>query len=270
MNGANVTTGIELGRSSLTQAGLLHELGSDTLQQPLEWQLPVEVPVAIMVNLKSLAVMMATPADLEDMAIGFLLAEGYFEHSEALGAVEIIPTDNGFCVDVTADPKAMRQRGTRAIEGRSGCGLCGVQKLTDVVQAIPYRQRDMLSAAAVAKAFGQLERALPIKAVNFSVHGAGFATMDGALINVREDVGRHNALDKLVGALARQGIDPATGFAVMTSRCSFELVQKSAIAGLAGLATISAPTTLAIEMAQAAGLPLAFHSKGAVVFLDSS
>jgi len=260
---------IELGKGSRTQAGCVQELGSDMQQQPLEWQLPVEVPVAIMVNLKSLAVMMATPADLEDMAIGFLLAEGYFEHSEALGAVEVIPTENGFCVDVTADPKVMRQRGTRAIEGRSGCGLCGVQKLTDVVQDIPYRQRDALAAAAVSQAFRKLERALPMKAINFSVHGAGFATMDGALIMVREDVGRHNALDKLVGALARHRIDPATGFAVMTSLCSFELVQKSAIAGLSGLATISAPTTMAIEIAHAAGLPLAFHSKDSVVFLGS-
>ncbi len=269
MNAVQVMAGIALGQGSRTQSGYSRAHGIDTPVEPIEWQLPVEVPVAIMVNLKSLAVMMATPADLEDMAVGFLLAEGYFDHPDALGAVEIIPTETGFCVDVTADASAMRQRGTRAIEGRSGCGLCGVQKLTDVVQDIPYRQRDPLTVAAISRAFAECSISLPMKGENFSVHGAGFASRDGALRLVREDVGRHNALDKLIGALARANMDPGDGFAVMTSRCSFELVQKSAVAGLSGLATISAPTTLAIDIASSAGLPLAFQSRGAIVFLQA-
>ncbi len=202
------------------------------------------------------------------MAIGFLLTEGYFQDEKRIHGAAIRSTDHGICVDVAADRGAMRSRAARAIEGRSGCGLCGVQQLADVLQPLAHRLLPPLDPAAVDRAFAELSGALPLKAVNRSVHGAGFADKDGRLLMAREDVGRHNGLDKLAGALSRDRIDPSSGFAVMTSRCSFELVQKSAMVGFSGLATISAPTTLAVDIARDAGLPLAFQARDGVVFLD--
>ena len=268
MSSAALIKDIQLGDGSRAQSGSCRSANASGHANDIFWQLPVEVPVAILVNGCSQAVMMATPSDLEDMAIGFLLTEGYFPNSNAIHGATIKTTDHGMCVDVAADREAMRSRAARALEGRSGCGLCGVQKLTEVLQPLEHRLRPALDPAAVDRAFASLSQSLPLKAVNRSVHGAGFAANDGELLMVREDVGRHNALDKLAGALSRERIDPASGFAVMTSRCSFELVQKSSMAGLSGLATISAPTTLAVDIALDAGLPLAFQSRDGIVFLD--
>lgn len=228
------------------------------------WHVAEEVAVGILVNAEPVTVMMATPADLEDMATGFLLAEGYFDNVSDIRSIRILPTETGFCVDVAAGKSLRRRLPGRAMEGRSGCGLCGIHALTDVTFSLPHRVRPDLHAEAIAAAFDTLASHQPMNAANHSVHAAGFAAMDGVIHWAREDVGRHNALDKLIGALKRNQVDGANGFAVMTSRCSFELVQKAAIAGLGGLATLSAPTTLALEMARCAGLPLASRAPGGV------
>lgn len=228
------------------------------------WHVAEEVAVGILVNAEPVTVMMATPVDLEDMAVGFLLAEGYLDSILDIRKIRVLSTKTGFCVNVAAGKSLRRKLSGRAMEGRSGCGLCGLHALTDVTFSLPHRVRPALQAESITAAFDALASHQPMNAANHSVHAAGFAAMDGVIHWAREDVGRHNALDKLIGALKRNHVDGANGFAVMTSRCSFELVQKAAIAGLGGLATLSAPTTLALEMARRAGLPLASRASGGI------
>lgn len=237
-------------------------LGHD--RSELMWHVAEEVAVGILVNTEPVTVMMATPVDLEDMAVGFLLAEGYLDSVLDIRRTQVLSTKTGFCVNVAVGKQLRRKLSGRAMEGRSGCGLCGIHALTDVTFSLPHRVRPALQAKSIIAAFNALASHQPMNAANHSVHAAGFAAMDGVIHWAREDVGRHNALDKLIGALKRNHVDGANGFAVMTSRCSFELVQKAAIAGLGGLATLSAPTTLALELALRAGLPLASRAPGGV------
>lgn len=245
--------------SAPVQGRLVRPGGGDA---PLAWLAAEEVPVGIQLNSVSVAVMMATPADLEEMAIGFLVAEGHVAPG-AVTAALVLPTEGGHCVDVAA-PGVEARPPDRAVEGRSGCGLCGMRDLTDLGADPPFRARPALDADAVAQAFEALGHQQPIRAANRSVHAAGFFVPGEGLVIAREDVGRHTALDKTIGALALRGLDPATGIAVMTSRCSFELVRKAALAGLGGLATRSAPTALAVALARRAGLPLACRAAGGI------
>lgn len=235
---------------------------------PLEWQVAEEVAVGMLLNARPLAVVMATPVDLKDLGVGFVLSEQYVKHPGAIKGVVTMRTESGFCVDVSADPAAVRSRPARAMEARSGCGLCGLNALTDVTLEVPHRDLDTPSARAIARAFMELGQHQPMKAVNHSVHAAGFADGAGHVTLVREDVGRHNALDKLIGVLAGRGHSCSGGFAVMTSRCSFELVQKAATVGFAALATMSAPTQLALDTARAAGLPLASCASNGIAVFD--
>jgi FdhD protein len=237
--------------------------GSDAA---LVWQVPEEVPVAIMHNSVSTAVMMATPADLEDFAVGFSLSEGFVTDPEAIRNVVALSVENGFCVDIAVDAPALKPRTARALEGRTGCGLCGVEDIADVIKpTAPITRGFALDPAAVEKAFTDLPVLQPMNRVNHSVHAAAWVTPEGEIRLVREDIGRHNALDKLLGAVLRQGLDRKAGFIAMTSRCSFELVQKCAVVGIAHLVTISAPTGLALHLAQRAGMTLASRSPDGIV-----
>lgn len=231
------------------------------------WQVAEEVPVGILVNSEPLTVMMATPCDLEEMAMGFLLGEGMVR-ADQLRAALVLPTEDGVCVDIAVEEGAEVSFARRAIEGRSGCGLCGMSELTEVRRTLPHAERPPLDPRAVQRAFEGLADKQPIRDANRSVHAAGFANRKGHVLLVREDVGRHTALDKLVGALAQQRMAPDEGIAVMTSRCSFELVQKAATAGLGGLAALSAPTGLALDTARSAGLPLAARAPGGIALFD--
>ena len=243
-------------------AALTHWTGADGAA-PAQWQVAEEVPVGILVNSRSVAVMMATPSDLEELAVGFLLAEGQARPADLRGVL-VLPTDGGFCVDVALADGAAESIRPRMLEGRSGCGLCGMSEITDVQRDLPHADRTPLDPGAVAAAFAGLRDHQPLRDINRSVHVAGFADAAGQVLFAREDVGRHCALDKLIGALAIRRIAPGEGFAVMSSRCSFELVQKAAQAGLGGLATLSAPTALALRVAAATGLPLAARAAGGV------
>lgn len=234
----------------------------------LRWQVAEEIAVGILLNARPLAVVMASPVDLRDLGAGFVLSEQYVADASAIRSIVAMRTENGFCVDVGAEPGAVRETRPRAIEARSGCGLCGLNNLTDVSLNVPHRHREGPPPGAIANAFAELEHHQPMKADNHSVHAAGFADFSGRVALVREDVGRHNALDKLIGALARRGQPCAEGFVVMTSRCSFELVQKAATAGFGALATISAPTQLALDTARAAGLPLASCAPDGIAVFD--
>ncbi|PWC47633.1 formate dehydrogenase [Azospirillum sp. TSA6c] len=246
-------------------AGVGMEEGAD-----VEWQVPEETAVAFEYNGRSHAVMMATPADLEDLALGFSLAEEIVGSAADIENIAVRETPLGFVVNLTVDPLRLLRGSlrSRSMEGRSGCGLCGVDSLVHAVRE-PRKIETSLEVdpAAVAAAFRALPDHQPMNRANRSVHAAAWCAPDGAIRLAREDVGRHNALDKLIGGVVRSGADPATGFVVMTSRCSFELVQKTAAVGIPLLATISAPTALALELARNANLTLGALSRRDTVIL---
>ncbi len=233
------------------------------------WLLPEEVPVAILINSSSYAVMMATPADLQDFAIGFALSEGLVKHWSHIANVLVMPSGDGHAVDLAFDEdRLVRERMvSRSMEGRVGCGLCGIEEFDDAIRMPKDKVAGVeLDAKAVAFAFAELPKHQPMNQANRTVHAAAWCQADGTIELAREDVGRHNALDKLIGAMARKQIKP-DGFVLMSSRCSFELVQKCAVAGIGALATVSAPTALAYRLAGQAGLKLAALSQqGVMIF----
>jgi FdhD protein len=238
---------------------------------PTIWALPEEVPVALLLNSISYAVMMATPADLEDFGLGFALSEGLVAHHSHVKNVISLKQDEGFSVDIAVlEDKLLRERMvSRSLEGRVGCGLCGISEIEDAIRMPPAKVKQVpFKIEAIARAFAALPMHQPMNAVNRTVHAAAFCSADGEILLAREDVGRHNALDKLIGAMARGGFTPEQGFVLMSSRCSFELVQKCAHVGLGALATISAPTALALKLAHGAGLQLAALAHDGVMIFD--
>lgn len=222
-------------------------------------QVAEEVPVAFVYGGKPHVVMMCTPADLEDLAVGFTLSEEIAPRADAITHVEVVRHARGIEVqmELPADAMARVAERTRALAGRTGCGLCGIDAIEAAIRA-PRRVAGgaTFRAAAVARAGQALEAAQPVNNLTRAVHAAAWADADGALRVVREDVGRHNALDKVIGALARERTDASDGFFVVTSRASYELVQKAAVAGAPLLAAVSRPTGLAIRFAEEAGLTL--------------
>lgn len=237
---------------------------------PTTWFLPEEIPVALLINSTSYAVMMATPADLQDFAMGFVLSEGLVAHASHIANVLVMPSGEGYSVDLAiAEEHLIRERMiARSIEGRVGCGLCGIEEMGDAIR-MPNGKLHVppFDVSAVAKAFDALPAHQPMNELNRTVHAAAFCSVDGLILLAREDVGRHNALDKLIGAMARCHMKP-DGFVLMSSRCSFELVQKCASVGIGALATVSAPTALALKLAKQAGLHLASLSKAGVMIFD--
>lgn len=218
-----------------------------------------EVPVAFAFNGAPFAVMMATPADLEDFALGFALAEGLVGSAGDVQIVGIETHLEGVSVALRIpDNAAARIAGRRrAMEGRSGCGICGSESIEAVLSPPPQVPAGTrLDAGTLAIALRALHAEQPLNARTGATHAAAFVSSTGALQLVREDVGRHNALDKLIGAMARAHVDAASGFALATSRASYEMVMKAARAGIPMLAAISAPTALAITLADHAGMTL--------------
>jgi FdhD protein len=236
--------------------------GGETRERD-DW-LADEVPVALVVDGVSQGVMLATPADLDDFALGFALTEGWIERPGELYGVELVRRDEGLELHLqlaAARGWALRER-RRLLAGRTGCGLCGVESLAQVERPLP--RVPAVSVALPALARGQREQAAaqPLNALAGALHAAAWCGLDGQLRLVREDVGRHNALDKLVGAMARVGAGPGDGFVLITSRASFEMVHKAAAAGVGVLAAVSAPTARAVRTAQALGLVLAGFVRG--------
>lgn len=224
------------------------------------WAIATETPVEIGFNGTAWTVMLATPEDLEDMARGIAFSEGAITDPTAITAITVTPYAEGIAIDITIPENALNRNvlTRRSMEGRTGCGLCGVERLADLAR--PAGQLPAppsgIDASQLTKGFKALDAALPLSRQTRSVHGAAWLAADGTLTVVREDVGRHNALDKLIGALLKDGTDPAAGAILMTSRCSFELVQKTARFGCPVLATLSAPTSLALSLAAECGLTL--------------
>ena len=218
-----------------------------------------ETAVAFTLNRATYAVMMATPADLEDFAIGFCLSEGLVDRATDIEELEVVPAPQGVELRmwIGAEWMAALDLRRRRMTGPTGCGLCGLDSLTEAMRpADPVRATLQVPARDVQAAMALLGPAQTLHQRTSAVHAAGFARPGGGLALLREDVGRHNALDKLAGAAARADLDAATGFVVMTSRISVELVQKAARMGVPVLAAVSAPTALAIRVATAAGLTL--------------
>lgn len=218
-----------------------------------------EVPLAIVCNGEHFAVMMATPADLEDFALGFALSEGIVAAADELYAVSIARQLEGIELQLAIPPERAAALANRArnLEGRSGCGICGSRDLDDLLRVPPrVSANPQLTAAALDGALAALAAHQPLAAATGATHAAAWADETGAIRLVREDVGRHNALDKLIGAMQRERIGVDAGFALVTSRASYEMAMKAASAGIAVLAAISAPTALAIAFADSAGLTL--------------
>lgn len=218
-----------------------------------------EMPVALHFNGLPFAVLMATPCDLPDLALGFSLSEALIERPDELRIDDIAETLDGIAIRMTipqARADALADRG-RNLPGYAGCGVCGTADI-DAVLRVPPRiaSETRIAEAALHRALAALQARQPLNAATGATHAAGFAERDGALQLVREDVGRHNALDKLIGAMATDGVEAGNGFAVVTSRASFELAMKAAQVGIPLLAAISAPTTLAITLAASAQLCL--------------
>ena len=224
-----------------------------------------EVPVAFVYNGRPHVVMMATPSDFEDFGAGFSLSEEIVASVSELERIEVVPYSQGveLQLQIPEERAAAVAGRDRQLAGRTGCGLCGVQTITDALR--PTRtvtRRWALKPNSLWRAESLLAARQELNRTTKAVHAAAWATLDGELQVVREDVGRHNALDKVIGALAREGRDPSSGFVVMTSRASYELVQKAAAAGIPLLAAVSRPTGLAVRLAEAADMTLVALLRG--------
>ncbi|HEY9540685.1 MAG TPA: formate dehydrogenase accessory sulfurtransferase FdhD [Luteimonas sp.] len=218
-----------------------------------------EVPVAFACNGEPFAVMMATPEDLEDFAFGFALAEGIVASADevVIDSIETSLEGVAIALSIPSDRASVLEARRRSLEGRSGCGICGMAQVEAVLRPPPpVGTGTVITTDALDRALRELQGRQPLNALTGATHAAGWADSDGRITLVREDVGRHNALDKLVGAMVRAGIDPQVGFAVVTSRASYEMVMKAAQAGITVLAAISAPTALAIALAESSALTL--------------
>jgi FdhD protein len=224
-----------------------------------------ETPVAIVYNGIPHVVMMATPQDLEDFALGFSITEELIGSPADLEHVEVVRYSQGIEIQAQVS-KACEEviaGRTRRLTGRTGCGICGADSVSMVLKQLHPVQGDVtIRAGTIRSALDALVGHQTLNAEAGAVHAAGWAGLDGAIQVVREDVGRHNALDKLIGALLKAGVDPMTGFVVVTSRASFEMVQKTTVLGAPLMAAISGPTGLAVRVAQQAGLTLVGFARG--------
>ncbi|WP_417224109.1 formate dehydrogenase accessory sulfurtransferase FdhD [Amphritea sp.] len=227
-------------------------------------QIADEIPVAMVYNGISHAVMMASPCDLEDFALGFSLSEGIIKTADEIYGLERVmaETDNVAAgieiqLSITTQRSMQLKQRRRNLTGRTGCGLCGTESLQQAirpVKAVPIQPAP--SAAAVERGLQQLKKNQPLQALTGACHGAAWCDQQGNIQLLREDVGRHNALDKLIGALKRAKTNLNEGFVLVSSRASYEMVHKAASCGVSTLVAVSAPTGLALTLAKQAGLNL--------------
>lgn len=234
-----------------------------------------EVPVAFVYNGRPHVVMMATPADLEDFAVGFTLDEGIVRSPTEIASVNVVRFSEGIELQMDVPGEAAERLAARGRQfvGRTGCGLCGVETIREALRPVPRTgNSEPIAAESLWHAEAALVAHQEMNRKTGSMHAAAWATRSGEIAVLREDVGRHNALDKVLGALARAGRDPAEGFIVMTSRASYELVQKAASFGVPLLAAVSRPTGLAIRLAESAGMTLVGLLRGrtAMVYAGGS
>lgn len=225
-----------------------------------------EVPIAFRYHGFSHAVMMATPDNLEDFAVGFSLTEGAIADLGDINGIQIREADAGVVIDISLAPSALHRhlatRRVRAAGGHTSCGLCGVEDLRDIHKPSPRVPPAGRKITDMGRALDQLRELQPLSRKTRGAHASAWVTCNGDIRLVREDVGRHNALDKLIGACLRQSISTVDGYCLITSRCSFEMVQKAVSAGYSTLISAAAPTALAVRTAQATGLALMSLDRG--------
>ena len=241
------------------------------VQRRVSRAIAVEAPVEIVVGGSPYAVMMATPLDLDDFAYGFVFTEGIAARLEDIRGVEVAQVSEGWRIGVALTGEKLKAHlaRRRAMSGRTGCGLCGIEDLAQLPSPPPrVTARPPLAPAAFGAALAELERRQPLNELTRAVHGAAWCSRDGAIVLIREDVGRHNALDKAIGALRRARTGAGSGFFLITSRCSFEMVVKAALFGADTLVSLSAPTSLALERARECGVTVVAvaRSDGALSF----
>lgn len=243
----------------------VRRLGAGVDEQVLDW-VAEEVPVALQYNDLPYAVMLASPTDLEDFAIGFSLSEGVIDDPAELQALHVEPTGQGVYIVMQLPRERLQglQARRRGLEGRSGCGLCGLEQLEQVQRELP-----VLDVAArfelrrLVAAMAALDEGQALRTLTGATHAAAWLTPQAAAPTwVREDVGRHNALDKLIGALTRARVDPARGAVLLTCRASLEMVQKAAAVGIGVVVARGAPTGLAVRRARALGVTLIGFARG--------
>ena len=231
----------------------------DGAVEAIDRAVAIETPIAIEFNGIGYAVLMATPADLDDLAFGFARSERLIDRPDQILAVEGHATPNGNVLRVTL-AKARAHLVAERVRHRiseSSCGLCGIENLEQALRPLPVlAPSSPVPDAAIFRAIAALRAVQPINADTGAVHAAALCAADGDIRLAREDVGRHNAFDKLLGAMARAGLGWDGGFALLSSRCSYELVEKAALAECPLLVTISAATSLALQRAREAGLRL--------------
>ena len=244
-----------LNETASRRAGL--EWRSDQPAREIQRQTPTETPIGLSFDGRPHTVLMATPSDIEDLARGFTVTEAIAAFEEILG-VEVETTPQGILANVRLSANSARRKARpRTLEGRSSCGLCGVQRLSDAVRALPpVSQGQTFSPHAVQDAVAAMAGYQVLGHATRATHAAGFANAQGLLVMVREDVGRHCALDKLAGGLLESRASITSGFIIVTSRCSFEMVEKVSRIGCPMIVAVSAPTDLAIRKAQEAGITL--------------
>ena len=217
-----------------------------------------ETPVALIYNGVSHAVMLATAQDLEDFALGFSLSEGIVQSASELYGIEVQVQSNGIELhcEIASERFMQLKERRRTLAGKTGCGLCGAENLAQAMRyPAPLKTQSRFNARAIVTGLKAIQAQQKLQQQTGATHASAYVQSDGTVSLVREDVGRHNALDKLVGALAKQGLD-RTGFIITTSRASFEMVQKAASAGVSMLVAVSAPTGLAVRVAEQCGLTL--------------
>jgi len=222
-------------------------------------EVAAEVPVALTYNKRSHVVMMVTPTALEDFATGFSLTEGIIKQSSDILDISVIERENGLEAALTVSEECYEQLAgkRRNLVGRTGCGLCGAESLDQAMrQPAAVSSQVSVTAAALQTAVLSLNAHQPLQVVTGAVHGAAWCDTNGEILALREDVGRHNALDKLIGFLVRTGFDPTAGFVLVSSRASYEMVYKAAAVGMEVLVSVSAPTTLALDFAHRSGMTL--------------
>ncbi|WPY94514.1 formate dehydrogenase accessory sulfurtransferase FdhD [Limimaricola variabilis] len=226
--------------------------------------LPEETPVAVVYNGSTQAVMMTTPADIEDFARGFTITEGFAAASE-IGDVEIVRQPVGIEARIwlPEEKQAALDARRRAQVGPVGCGLCGIDSLAQAAREVPRVPASglVLAPSEIGEALDALRALQPLHDETRAVHAAGFYVPGQGIVLAREDVGRHNALDKLAGAMAAAGTNPASGAVVLTSRLSLEMVQKTAMIGAPVMLSVSQPTATAVALAETAGIALVTRNR---------
>jgi FdhD protein len=239
-------------------------LRGGTVFETTDW-VAEEVPVALVYNGVSHAVMLASPADLEDFAVGFSCSEGIVDSAAQIYDIELQHSAQGITLglDIASACFARLKERRRSLAGRTGCGLCGTDSLAQAVRPPqPVAVGRAFQAAAVSAALARMRERQLLLGVTGASHAAAWCTAEGEITLLREDVGRHNALDKVLGALLRAGTPAEAGFIAVTSRASYEMVQKTASAGVSLLAAVSGVTGLAIDTAQACGVTLLGFARG--------